>query len=238
VTTVMDQSREVYVYDDEVRKDILRLVPPDGRVIGSIGCGNAATEAELVRQGREVHGVDISAEAIAVARRRLTTARVVSPDDHTHYPPQSLDGLILADVIEHIPRAWEALAAFAQAVRPGGWVVISVPNMRYLDALWRLVVHGDWPEDSVGIFDATHVQVVTHRRLARWCRNAGLEVIQWSGKSERGWRENRWRRWLDRLTLRLFHDLFVFQIQVVCRKTGPDQDSRVLRANEGVRERC
>lgn len=215
-----DPSGTAYVYADGVREDILRLVPHDGRVIGSIGCGKGATEAVLVGQGREVHGVDVAPEAIAMARERLTSARLIAPDDQRPFGPASLDGLILADILEHVPRAWDALCVYAQAVRPGGWVVISVPNMRYVDALWQFIVHGDWPEDRVGIFDSTHLQVMTHRRLARWCRNANLEIVQWSGRSGRGWRDDRWRRLFDRLTLRRFHSLFVYQIQVLCRKTA------------------
>src|SRR5262245_56553273 len=118
-----------YGYLDEVREDILRLIPPDGKVIGSIGCGWGTTEAVLVQQGRQVHGVDISAEAISRAASRLTSARRIEPNDFSPFDPASLDGLILADVLEHIPAAWEALTSYAKAVKPGGWVAISVPNM-------------------------------------------------------------------------------------------------------------
>ncbi len=61
-----------YPYLDIERGDILKMIPPDGRVIGSIGCGYAGTEAKLVAGGREVHGVDISPGAIEVARGRIT----------------------------------------------------------------------------------------------------------------------------------------------------------------------
>lgn len=166
----------MYAYQDIVRDDILRMIPSDGKIIASIGCGYAATEEQLVRAGREVHGVDISATAIDVARHRLTSARVICPDGELPFKPESLDGLILADVIEHIPQAWEALRRFAELVRPGGWVVISVPNMRNLWEMTRYVWHGDWPEDDSGIFDRTHLQFMTHRRLDRWIRSAGLRV--------------------------------------------------------------
>src|SRR5581483_7885087 len=168
-----------YVYSDTVRDDILRMIPPDGKTIGSIGCGTAATEAKLVEQGREVHGVDIAEEAIRLAAGRLTSARLISADDRNPFPTASLDGLILADVIEHIPCAWKALASFVEAVRPGGWVVISVPNMRGTEAMYQFLVKGDWPERDIGIFDRTHLQVMSKKRLARWCRDAGLAVEQW-----------------------------------------------------------
>ena len=208
-----------YVYGDRLGHDILRMVPPDGKVIGSIGCGTGLTEEALVRDGREVHGVDISDEAIAAARGRLTSARVVSPDDRAPFAPGSLDGLILADVIEHIPAAWDALAAFVKAVRPGGWVVISVPNMRSIEVLTHFFLGGDWPEDPGGIFDRTHLQVMSQARLARWCKAAGLTVERWFDQYDpRGPRRIRLMRTLDALTGRLFHGWFMFQLQVRCRR--------------------
>src|ERR1043165_3423247 len=95
-----------YQYMDGLRPDILRMFPADGKVIGSIGCGRGATEAALVAEGREVHGVGVSAEAIEAARTRLTSARVIDPADEMPFEEDSLDGLILADVIEHLPMAW------------------------------------------------------------------------------------------------------------------------------------
>ena len=164
-----------YQYLDGLRPDILRMFPPDGKVIGSIGCGRAATEAPLVAEGREVHGVDVSEEAIETARTRLTSARVINANDERPFEDNSLDGLILADVLEHLPLAWLRLQSFVRAVKPGGWVAISVPNNRYVEALWTLVVTGEWPELPMGIFDQTHIQVMTHKRLDRWCHAAGLK---------------------------------------------------------------
>ena len=216
-----------YRYADHVRSDILRAVPDDGKVIGSIGCGTGGTEGVLVKQGRQVHGVDISAEAINVARTRLSSARVVDSYELRPFEPETLDGLIVADVLEHMPLAKERLREFVHAVKPGGWVIISVPNMRYIDALWAFVVRGDWPEVTAGIFDDTHVQVMTHKRLERWCHEAGLSIMRWYGRANaRGWRRDLWRRWFDRLTLGLFHHLFQYQIQVLCRRErDPDGDS-------------
>ena len=199
-----------YSYNDLFRPDIYRMIPSDGLVIGAIGCGSAKTEARLVSEGRQVHGVDVSAEAIEVAATRLTSARVVSPDDTAPFAANSLDGLVLADVMEHIPNAWSVLKDYVRMVKPGGWVVISVPNMRYLDALRVFVLGGDWPEDPNGIFDRTHLQVMTHKRLARWCRSAGLSLER---EYDCYHPEHKVCAMLDRLTLRAFKSLFNFEIQ-------------------------
>lgn len=212
----------VYPYIDEVRSDILRMIPPDGQVIGSIGCGYGTTEHELVKAGKQVHGVDIAPESIAVAKTRLTSARLVSPGEKNLFPRSSMDGLILADVIEHIPAAWESLREFAQYVRPTGWLVISVPNMRQVVVLNEFFMRGDWPEDQTGIFDKTHVQVMSRIRLERWCRDAGLSIEKWfDAYDPRGPRRQRLMRYLDLASLKLFHGWFMYQLQIRCRtRTG------------------
>lgn len=207
-----------YVYLDEPRPDIYRMIPPDGKVIGTIGCGRAATEAQLVREGREVHGVDVSAEAMEVAKTRLTSARVIEPGDETPFDENSLDGLILADVLEHMPLAWDRLKNLARAVKPGGWVVISVPNNRYVEALVPLLFKGDWPEYPMGIFDETHVQVLTHKRLDRWCRDAGLRKEAEFDLYDFTFLKRNIYRALNLATLRLFRSFLTFEVQARYRR--------------------
>ena len=202
-----------YGYLDMVRSDILRMIPADGSVIGTVGCGRAATEAVLVDQGRSVHGVDVSHEAIETASKRLTTARVVRPDDELPFEPLSLDGLILADVIEHLPMAWERLQQLTRAVRPGGWVVISVPNMRSIDVLFQLVVRGDWPEHPLGIFDSTHLQVMTHKRVLRWASAAGLTLDEWFDSYDYRFVRRNVHRALNPATGRLLRGFLNFEVQ-------------------------
>lgn len=205
-------------YIDQPRPDVLRMLPPDGVVIGSVGCSRGATEKVLVDGGREVHGVDVDPEAIAVAATRLTTARVIAADECEPFAGMRLDGLILADVLEHIPQAWIYLERVCRSVRPGGWVAISVPNMRTPRVFRELFLRGDWEEAPMGVFDSTHVQVMTRRRLERWCRNAGVVPVRWFDHPGPFKWERRVNRVCDVLTFRLFHEFFTFEHQVLCRK--------------------
>jgi 2-polyprenyl-3-methyl-5-hydroxy-6-metoxy-1,4-benzoquinol methylase len=209
-----------YVYLDGFRQDIYRMIPTDGKVIGTIGCGRAATEARLVAEGREVHGADVSPEAIATASTRLTSARLINSSDDAPFADNSLDGLILADVLEHLPMAWERLKSFSRAVKPGGWVVISVPNNRYIEALVPLLLKGDWPEYPMGIFDQTHLQVMTHKRLDRWCRAAGLtREAEFDFYDFSFVRRNLYRA-INLATFRLFRSFLTFEVQARYRRVG------------------
>ncbi len=144
---------------------------------------------------------------------------MISPGEQP-FEAGSLDGLILADVIEHIPQAWEVLKGFAACVREGGWLVISVPNMRNLTVLKTVFRGGDWPEERLGIFDSTHVQFMTHKRLLRWCDAAGLRLERWFDHEIgfSGPRREKIARIFRRLTLDRFHDWYQQEIQGVFRR--------------------
>ena len=214
---ISDNLRSQYVYGDVPRPDLVPLFPSDGQIIGSIGCGTGVTEQVLVQAGREVHGVDISAPAIEIAKTRLTSARLIAPDERMPFAERSLDGLILADVIEHIPAAWDVLRDFVKMVRPGGWVLISVPNMRHWMTIYHFLLRADWPEMEMGIYDKTHLHVITRKRLTRWCDRAGLKIERWFPRYDPLPKFSRVTRPMDKLTLGLFHDWFMFQLQLIAR---------------------
>jgi len=212
------KDTEPYHYIDSIRYDILDMVPLDGKVIGSIGCGRAKTESVLISQGREVHGVDVSEEAINVAQKRITTARCVHPTERMPFDEGSLDGLILADILEHLPLAWKYLESYSKMLKPGGWIVISVPNMRYFPALYMFVIKGDWPECPLGIFDETHIQVMTHKRLSRWCDKAGFLRVKWRDCYDFRFIYRNIARIINLISLKLIRGFLVFEIQGVFRK--------------------
>jgi len=218
--TVPDKSLNPF-YLDKPRPDILAMIPADGTIIGSIGCNTGATEAVLVKEGRTVWGVDVNSEAIEVASQRLQRAWVIDASDPLPFPEDSLDGMILADVLEHMPQAWTRLRDLARCVHVGGWVVISVPNMRSLRVAWFFGVRGDWPEHPEGVFDSTHIQVMSARRLERWCEGANLTIDRryphWDGRNPAS---NLFIRVLNVGTLGLLRSWLMLELQVRCRRVA------------------
>ena len=109
------------------------LLPADRNArILDVGCGRGGMVYWLAQRGyRNAEGVDLSAEQVDTAHR-LGIANV-SQADLTAYlakRPHYYDALILRDVIEHLPReqAVHALELCRDACRPGGVVIVQVPN--------------------------------------------------------------------------------------------------------------
>jgi SAM-dependent methyltransferase len=108
------------------------LPPAPHRRILDVGCGTGGNLPLLQRFG-QVEGLEGSAEALALCRRRL------GPDFPLHQghlpeglPPGPFDVVTAFDVLEHIPDAVGALRGVRSALAPGGLLVLTVPAFGFL----------------------------------------------------------------------------------------------------------
>jgi len=99
-----------------------------------VGCGNGYVLAAVAaaRPGIEVAGSDLSAAGLEHARRRLPDARLLQVDARTLPFDGEFDVAGAFDVIEHVADDDAVLAALRRAVRPGGGVIVTVPQHRWL----------------------------------------------------------------------------------------------------------
>ena len=93
-----------------------------------VGAGEGAVGARLARSHRYV-GVEPDQAACAVARARIEPSggHVVCGDVSALDPGALFDLVCAFEVLEHVERDAETLAAWAKRARPGGWVMLSVP---------------------------------------------------------------------------------------------------------------
>jgi len=163
------------------RPDIVNLVPTAAMDILDVGCSNGALGEGLVRAvpGRRVTGVEWDPVFCEEARGRLSAvhnADVNNLDWSRTFGLASFDCLIFADVLEHLVDPWERLASACACLRPGGSVVVSVPNIRHVSAMYSIFIRGTFPRRSRGIFDNTHLRWFTLRDADALLTGAGLEI--------------------------------------------------------------
>jgi 2-polyprenyl-3-methyl-5-hydroxy-6-metoxy-1,4-benzoquinol methylase len=75
------------------------------------------------------------------------------------------DCIILNDVLEHLVDPFEALLYCRELLNSQGRVVASIPNVRYFDNIWNLLVHKNWEYTDWGILDKTHLRFFTKRSI-------------------------------------------------------------------------
>src|SRR5581483_3594164 len=111
---------------------IRRLLPADARRLLEIGAGGGAAGALLAR-GREYVGLEPDAASYEVARRRLEGLGVVHPLDDDAFAaarPDPFDAVCAFEVLEHLEDEQAALRRWRELLRPGGWLLVSVPAGR------------------------------------------------------------------------------------------------------------
>ena len=159
LATAAERAARVGTYEN-ARPEVQALVPRNARRVLDLGCASGALGAALkARQGCAVVGVEVDPLYAARARERLD--EVVEADLETFVPetlnhPQGdgetpfgplnhpqrgltpfgpFDCVVAADVLEHVREPLAVLRRAAAALAPGGSAVVSLPNVRYWNAL-------------------------------------------------------------------------------------------------------
>lgn len=151
-----------------------RLATEPPAKILDLGCSGGLVAAELRRLGHHVTGVD-SVHVIGVEHN---VDHFVCADLEQGIPAEvgtGFDVVIAGDVIEHVRNSERLVADMAKVVRPGGFVLASVPNISHWYPRLR-VATGRFGYDRRGILDYTHVRFFTRRTFERLAAEAGLRI--------------------------------------------------------------
>jgi SAM-dependent methyltransferase len=105
-----------------------------GRIL-DVGCADARFLLSLRAERWERWGVEFSTSVVETIAARFPDLRMVSRDIWaTQLPEGHFDVICFWHVLEHLPAPDRVLARVRQLLRPGGLVVVSVPNVDSLQA--------------------------------------------------------------------------------------------------------
>jgi len=93
-----------------------------------VGAGIGAFIALAQAQGWTVSGTEVSTSARNLARQRLGLELLYGQAEDLRLPARAFDVVTLWHVLEHVPSPSRLLRACEQALVPGGFLVVAVPN--------------------------------------------------------------------------------------------------------------
>jgi 2-polyprenyl-3-methyl-5-hydroxy-6-metoxy-1,4-benzoquinol methylase len=150
------------------------------------GCGSRTN----IRFDDRVHWVGIDISAAQLERNNGLREKIHADVQTYEFPNGDFDMIVCWDVLEHLETPEAALRRFAEAVKPGGLIVLKIPNLdsmkgRLTRALphgvhvaWYQYVHGRRYTDREdgGPFRTFLRSSIAPSALRRFAAESGLDV--------------------------------------------------------------
>ena len=148
------------------RSEVAALLPGSFSHTLEIGCASGDFTRRRLGAASERWGVEPNAAAADSAAPHFTRMLVGTYDAIADELPDGYFDLVICnDVIEHMPDHDRFLQDIKRKMKPGGYIVGSIPNIRHFTALVRLLLLKDFKYTDVGIFDRTHLRFFTFKSL-------------------------------------------------------------------------
>jgi SAM-dependent methyltransferase len=111
---------------------LTRFIPRNSRVL-DFGCGDGSHASSFLLSNECSYvGVDVSATAVAMCRRKGLEATEYSPEAPLPFGGDSFNSVLSFEVFEHLFDPQEALKDIRRVLRSGGYLIGSVPNSVYV----------------------------------------------------------------------------------------------------------
>jgi methionine biosynthesis protein MetW len=170
---------DVQVFDpDEVSGIVASFIPTGSRVL-DVGCGTGLLGQILSeRCHAEIIGIEPDPARAELATARGLQAHVGYFSRESIQELGAFDVVLFADVLEHLPNPQGALLLAREALKNGGAVIISVPNVVH----WSVrveVIRGKFRYQPCGIMDATHLRWFTAESAKSLLLSAGFKVVKY-----------------------------------------------------------
>lgn len=207
------ENKQEYSKISRGRKDgIYQLLGRRKQIrILDIGCGRGLLGSMLKKDFQaQVHGVDISVEAIKAAQKNLDGAWQMDLEAD-EWPAEVVntkyDALIISEVLEHLFYPESLLEKIKQIIVSKTEIIITVPNLLF----WKnrlKIFFGYFEYENEGFMDRGHIHFFSWVGLRKMIKGVGYSIV-----GTRHYFPTCGTRWLGRLLPGLLAYQFIIKIK-------------------------
>ncbi len=150
-----------------------------GRVV-DVGCSTGLLVRLLCDRGYQAEGVELNQQSAAWGSAQYGVRIHTQTLDNCGFAQESLDAVLLTDVLEHTRHPMEFLRSVARFLAPNGLVMVTFPDIRSLESLYQRALAKltgrNWLWRSCHI--PLHVWEFTPRTAESCFSAAGFRVVE------------------------------------------------------------
>ena len=146
-----------------------------GRKLLDVGAADGLLSRRLTELGWRVTAIEADPALAQAGARHCERMITLNLDREIPVGEGPFDVIVYGDVLEHLVDPLRILVELDRTLAPGGFVVISVPNIAHL---WirLLLLFGRFDYLDRGILDHSHLRFFTERSLRAMLADAGLLI--------------------------------------------------------------
>jgi 2-polyprenyl-3-methyl-5-hydroxy-6-metoxy-1,4-benzoquinol methylase len=166
-------------YYNRLKWWMLPLIKDGPNVVMDLGCASGVMGSKLLESGkaREVFGVEIFEGAAKQAAVSYKSVHVGDIEEMSLDYSDFFDYVVCADILEHLKDPYRVMRRIFTWLKPGGSILICIPNVRNYHVVSALLFRGKWDYVAAGIMDKTHLRFFTRDSCCRMVSEAGFDVV-------------------------------------------------------------
>jgi 2-polyprenyl-3-methyl-5-hydroxy-6-metoxy-1,4-benzoquinol methylase len=199
------------------KREIAVLIPKNIRSLLDVGCGEGLFGKYLKKSNKnlEVWGIEPVVEVAKNAKKNLDNVLVGNIEDSFGIiNKKKFDVVTYNDVLEHLVDPWTILDNTKKILNNDGLVIVSLPNVRFVNNLLHIIFKKDFEYEDAGIRDRTHLRFFTKKSMIRMFEDTGYEILDIHGTNPT---EGLKFKVLNILTFGYFRDTQYLQFAVVAK---------------------
>jgi len=177
-------SKKVYRKISRFRRDaIINFIDIPNAKILDIGCADGSMGMAIKNTIPSiVYGLDISKEAVEIARKRLDDAHECDIENWKFewldtIKRNKYDYIILSEVLEHTVSPENILSRVQGILNREGYLLVTTPNILFWKNRMKMFL-GKFEYTEEGLMDHSHVHFFSWRTLVNALEKAGFEIVE------------------------------------------------------------
>ena len=211
-------------YFQFTRTDLLNLLPKRTGFsnVLEIGAGGGNTLLYLKKSGiaKHVTGIELlnlpGTEQQNPAIDKFIIGNIEQMETDTF--DAAFDLVICGDVLEHLADPWSARDKIIQWLKPGGILLASIPNVREIKTVLKILLRGTFTYEEGGVMDKTHLRFFGKKNIVALLNTSELKIkkitsnLAWPGQ------DTKKRAFLNKMSFLLFEEFLARQYFVLTIK--------------------